>query len=383
VAEELRWIASGSGDGTTARRGVSTTRWRMGVLLAGGGLSAGVVLTVLVAFVTGYRYWMSRPSQPTITRTLVGVAPADRLEDFAPVISANATLARTAIALSPDGQTLVFAGIHNRQQQLYLRPIDRLDAVPLPGTESGSNPFFSPDGQWLGFVARGEIKKMAVAGGPPFRICAAPLVTVVGASVPASCSPDGETLVLYEFLPDVDRSRRPGSVQLGAQASRLETISLRSADRRAEPLTDSGFFLSGADVSPDGQWVAYGSDETGAMETYVQPFGRAGRRVQVSFGGGMAPVWRRDGRELFFVVPPKGAEEGRIGVVAVPVATKPEFAAGTPHKLFEAAYPSALLTVARHYDASPDGQRFVFLVEASCRAPGRRRRCCAGRVRSA
>ena len=53
------------------------------------------------------------------------------------------------------------------QSQLFLRPLDRLEATPIPGTEGAQNPFFSPDGAWIGFWADREIRRVPAAGGPP------------------------------------------------------------------------------------------------------------------------------------------------------------------------------------------------------------------------
>ena len=58
---------------------------------------------------------------------------------------------RTAVALSPDGKTLVFGAIWGGEAQLHARAMDQLGATPMPGTRGGSSPFFSPDGQWVGF----------------------------------------------------------------------------------------------------------------------------------------------------------------------------------------------------------------------------------------
>lgn len=57
------------------------------------------------------------------------------------------------------------------RQQLYLRPLAELDAKLLAGTDDGINPFFSPDGQWVGYWARGELRKVPLAGGPPVTVC--------------------------------------------------------------------------------------------------------------------------------------------------------------------------------------------------------------------
>jgi protein kinase-like protein/WD40 repeat protein len=75
-----------------------------------------------------------------------------------------------SLALSPDGPTLAFIGTKNGRSQLYVRPLDRADAVPMDGTLDAAYAFFSPDGRWIGFNVRGQLKKIAVTGGAPQRI---------------------------------------------------------------------------------------------------------------------------------------------------------------------------------------------------------------------
>ena len=79
------------------------------------------------------------------------------------------------VAISPDGRKLVFAARRQGTLQLYLRTMEQMEANPIPGTENGDHPFFSPDGQWLGFFADGALKKVSVNGGPTMRIADAGL----------------------------------------------------------------------------------------------------------------------------------------------------------------------------------------------------------------
>jgi len=72
------------------------------------------------------------------------------------------------LAISPDGSKMVQVA----NQRLYLRSLDSLTAVELPGTEGAASPFFSPDGQWVGFFAGGQTKKIPVVGGTPVMVCA-------------------------------------------------------------------------------------------------------------------------------------------------------------------------------------------------------------------
>ncbi len=70
-------------------------------------------------------------------------------------------------------------------QQLYRRSMDQLEASPIPGTEGGASPFFSPDGQWVGFFTYNKLKKVALAGGPPTALC-----DITGIRYGASWGPD-------------------------------------------------------------------------------------------------------------------------------------------------------------------------------------------------
>jgi serine/threonine-protein kinase len=105
------------------------------------------------------------------------------------------------------------------------------------------------------------------------------------------------------------------------------------------------------DISPDGRWLAYASNDAGRSEIYVRPFPdvNAGR-WQVSTAGGASPRWSRDGRELFYM------KEGKVTVVSV-TATAPPLAVGRPTELFPGPY-------ATSFDVSADGQRFLMMKNA-------------------
>jgi serine/threonine protein kinase len=111
--------------------------------------------------------------------------------------------------------------------------------------------------------------------------------------------------------------------------------------------------LRNGQFSPDGKWVAYGSNETGKWEIYVTSFPEARGKWQVSTGGGEQPRWRGDGKELFYL-----SSDGKM--MAAPVRTGANFDAGTPVALFQATprqpIPIFDLFV---YDVSRDGQRFL------------------------
>jgi serine/threonine-protein kinase len=109
------------------------------------------------------------------TRTILSVAPTGEGSGANPLEQrvGSARPTRTEVALAPDGKTLVFGAIWGGRQQLYARAMDQLSAIPISGTSGGSSPFFSPDGQWVGFGADGELRKVPLSGGPAVTLCKA------------------------------------------------------------------------------------------------------------------------------------------------------------------------------------------------------------------
>ena len=106
-------------------------------------------------------------------------------------------------------------------------------------------------------------------------------------------------------------------------------------------------------ISPDGKWVAYASDESGVWEIYVTSFPGAAGKWQVSRGGGTEPRWRGDGKELFYIAP-----SGML--TAVPVDAQSVFATGTPTPLFQIRGRAPISsTDVFTYDVAKDGKRFL------------------------
>ena len=106
-------------------------------------------------------------------------------------------------------------------------------------------------------------------------------------------------------------------------------------------------------ISPDGKWVAYASNESGDWEIYVTTFPAASGKWQVSRGGGIEPRWRGDGKEIFYI----GA---RTTLTAVPVNSEGAFSTGNPTPLFHSQLRAQVSsTDLFNYDVSKDGQRFL------------------------
>jgi serine/threonine-protein kinase len=166
-----------SGSDTDAPVPLSISRTRERLAWAGLLLLVGLAAAAMVAWATRS---VSIPLQTT--RTILSVAPTGDTSGENPLEQrvGGARPTRTAVALSPDGKTLVFGAIWGGRQQLYARAMDQLSAIPIPGTNGGSSPFFSPDGQWVGFTADGELRKVPLGGGPAVMLCKA--ASLFGAS---------------------------------------------------------------------------------------------------------------------------------------------------------------------------------------------------------
>jgi serine/threonine-protein kinase len=102
-------------------------------------------------------------------------------------------------ALSPDGSRLAFVAREEDTIRLYLRSLDSPEIVAVPETESAWAPFFSPDGQWLAFFAKGKLKKVSVQGGTPVELCDAP------SARGASWAPDGTIVISPIFTTGLAR----------------------------------------------------------------------------------------------------------------------------------------------------------------------------------
>ena len=105
-----------------------------------------------------------------------GPGPLVRLELTAPPGVRLGPDRAPSIAVSPDGSHVVFAGREEGgpQWQLYSRPLNTMDAQPIPGTEDGTGAFFSPDGEWVGFSRDGRLLRVALTGGQPLTIADSP-----------------------------------------------------------------------------------------------------------------------------------------------------------------------------------------------------------------
>ena len=152
ICEQLRWISDAGSQAGVAAPVLGRKNRLRAALWAG----AAGALCIMV----GLAVWFLKPTAPKdVTRFVMSLPPDQVLDVGGPI--------RPAIAISPDGKRMVYVGIQSdNARQLYIRTMDGLQARPISGTEGARCPFFSPDGQWVGFSAGGMLKKVPLSGGP-------------------------------------------------------------------------------------------------------------------------------------------------------------------------------------------------------------------------
>jgi Tol biopolymer transport system component len=126
---------------------------------------AAVLALALVALAVAWAPWRPASAPPPPVRVSVDIGAQGSLVPGVP-----------SLALSPDATTIAFVLVEgaNAQTHLYIRRLDQLQATAVPSGDGAVMPFFSPDGQWVGFVAGGKLKKVSVTGGAAVTLCDAP-----------------------------------------------------------------------------------------------------------------------------------------------------------------------------------------------------------------
>ena len=268
----------------------------------------------------------------------------DRKGAFTPVDSAWRG-SFVNVSLSPDGTRLAVASVASDGEHIWVKqlptgPLTRLTV----GATSNSRPTWALDGRHIAYVStRGGGRRniwvqRADGSAPPESLFAHPRQTDE-----IAWTPDGKTMVL-----------RVGS---GGTRTRDILAFTPGVDTAPRPVVATDFDEFGADISPDGRWVAYVSNESGRNEIYVRRMDDLGEgRHQVSADGGEEPRWSRNGREIFF-------KSGRGEMLVANVTLGARFETSNRRALFSRPNMASDINN-RAYDVSRDGSRFVMINRA-------------------
>jgi eukaryotic-like serine/threonine-protein kinase len=250
------------------------------------------------------------------------------------------------VVMSPDGSRLAVSRRDAaRGQNLDIWILDAVSGVGSRLTSDRTDEFSTawfPDGQSIAYITEhaGFYDFSArPAGGGTERT----LVRERYDKTFPDISPDGRFLVFM-------------SAEQGGYGD-LAYVALAGNSRPTRLTSTSEFDESKPVFSPDSRWLAYESDESGQAEVYVRRF-PDGASQRVSANGGGIPIWRRDGKELFFQ-----SRSGTLTSVAVR-ETESRLEIGPPQPLFDLRLSDAQLPFRRKYDVSPDGERFVVIRRA-------------------
>jgi serine/threonine-protein kinase len=239
--------------------------------------------------------------------------------------------------LSPEGQRAALAIETDRVRDIWMHGLQRGTLTRLTFDEHADGPLWTPDGKNIAYrrshVGGWEIRLIDSEGTRPPKT----LWRTANIVAPSSWALDGKALLFAE-----DNLQRPWDIFM------LSGLDRPAEERRVMPLIGSPFREASPRVSPDGEWLAYHSDESGRPEVYVQKFPGLGGKLQISTAGGSAPHWTRGGRELLYIRDDQ--------MISVDIQTAPQFHAGMPKALFKGAFAN------NTWDVTPDGQRFLMIV---------------------
>ena len=264
------------------------------------------------------------------------------------------------LSLSPDNRRAAVGidgrsgGVGSGNIDVWVSDLARGSLARLTTDEAfDSDPLWSLDGRRVVFASNRNgqpelLWRAADGSGAAERVLA--IDESATSIIPYDWSPDGASLFVQAEFPETGRDIGMGSV---GQSTTWEPLIQTAADEWSP------------DLSPDGRWLAYTSDETGYDEVYVLRFPELEGRQVISLDGGIRPTWSDDGRELLYLRQRWPAPPDAVMRVPLDLAQgdPPSLIVGTPERLLDwRFYSPRTETGGRHHDVSSDGQRMLAIM---------------------
>jgi Tol biopolymer transport system component len=283
---------------------------------------------------------------PTGMRRLVSVDRSGRVQPLA-----GDEHRYLGLQLSPDGRRLVLYAKEDLTATVYTYDLARgvLTRLMPEARGAGLFPRWSPDGTRIAIGWSGDGKNGLFLADADGRRPLQALLESGVVPLPASWTPDGRGIVFV----------RGGDIFIHQ---------LEGGRSSSRPLLDTPAWEQWPELSPDGKWLAYASNETGRNEVYLRRFPDLGGRVQVSADGGVSPLWSRDGGRLYYVHRVNGSVMGVLTELTISPGPSP--ALGPPRRLFDLDERRLLVSyTATGYTLTPDGRGFIFAQSVTAEIP--------------
>ncbi|RMG67449.1 MAG: hypothetical protein D6715_04730 [Calditrichaeota bacterium] len=243
--------------------------------------------------------------------------------------------------VSPDGSQLaVTVGLVNgNNNDIWIYHLKTHNFSKFTFGNGMFDPVWSRDGKNLYFVS-GAGDSVGVMVKPLDGLSEGRVVLAQSVpQFPISISPDGRQMILNGLA--------------GAGEGELSLLNLENPATPRQLFSTADYEYSGQ-ISPDGKYLVYGSNETGRLEIYVKTFPDLRGKWQVSNEGGTSPLWSPDGRYIYYI-------SNLAEMVRVPIRREPRFSPGNAEALFDVSMMNFPNSPIHNYDIDPDGRRFIMV----------------------
>lgn len=242
---------------------------------------------------------------------------------------------------SPDGSkiALTIGKVPENDGDIWIYDLKENSLSRFTFGEGNYSPFWSEDGKYIYYASgmsgsEGILRRPADGSASPQMIYPEKNLTY-----PQAITDDSKNLILNTF----------------SGATQGDILRLSLVDYKMDTLMSTRYNEVNGEVSPDGKWFLYSSNETGDLVVYLKSYPDLKGKWQVSNGNGLDPIWSPKGNEIYYINP-------QNKLVSVSITTKPSIIIGNPKVLFDASSIFLQDALGDDYDISPDGKKFIFVI---------------------